>query len=517
VSYATLQAAPVTEDIPDTTAQIQLTPVNENSETIKKDNIEDYIEENSDIIQPSETKITEPGTPPNIDEADIQNEVVEVINVQPESPPVKKRSSLPIIAPSKPPAIIIPRTSISEPKLSQPIWEGIIKTDGDKIGVKSYELNGNSVQNMLPQTLKIVGRMDLQSMTKYLIDIDFSSTRKRTVIYFDPITTEDSFAYVSYFEFLRSRNRGGVIEVRNTEFKEAFIFPLSSHHHPPSFCASSKVKLSGDKLLGIFITKLPGDNKSKSSKKDKKDKKKESIDKNKSSNTKPNLLETTNTLNILPSQIRTPRMKQEQKITTSNSNEVLSTIPGINSSANSLNNPILQLLPGLYPNNALFSQTNLNALTGLSSLPAGNQPAKYNSIPINNTTQHNYVSNNPPVNYNINQSANTSSSFNQNSNYNLNHSSNLQHNYNTNSTAQHSSYNAGQSNFIPNKQPYSAGLNLQTGQTSTTGLGQPSWGGTYKGQQYAGANPTQNNISNTSTTPSNTTKDLSQILNYKKR
>lgn len=66
--------------------------------------------------------------------------------------------------------------------------------------------------------------MDLKALLKYLNELDRSSTRRRSALLLEPATEADSNGYATLFEFLRSKGRGGVLQVQSEKtLKELFL------------------------------------------------------------------------------------------------------------------------------------------------------------------------------------------------------------------------------------------------------------------------------------------------------
>lgn len=114
-------------------------------------------------------------------------------------------------------------------------------------------------------------RMTLSSLLNYISQLEFSSSRNKTTVYFDIFhenqnqesSQEEKKNYKILFQELRKKDRAGVIKIEKEKiigvhwnfFKELYIFPLSASDPVPSFINSDEYDRDlEDMLIGVFIT-----------------------------------------------------------------------------------------------------------------------------------------------------------------------------------------------------------------------------------------------------------------------
>jgi len=149
------------------------------------------------------------------------------------------------------------------------VWSGRIiyqwKGYDFDLMLNAFHINGPNVGSYLPRVMKIEQRISLDQLIKYVPKIDFSSSRKRTCVYFeisDKGSEGDKKTYRKLFAHLKKINRGGVFAIRPDEligvdssfFKELYIFPLGASDNVPPFLGDEYDRDLEDMLIGIFLT-----------------------------------------------------------------------------------------------------------------------------------------------------------------------------------------------------------------------------------------------------------------------
>lgn len=167
---------------------------------------------------------------------------------------------------SKPSAT--PKEKIKENTL----WSGYIKIGSLKFRVVASRVLGDSMKGVsLPDTLSQVGRMDIDKLSNYLSDLLHSSTRKLSVICYEPETDPDDPSFTEAIQSLLSIQRAAVLKV-DLPLREGFLFPLSASESAPVW-AKGYIPKGQDTLLGVFIAnKKPDEREKKHSVKEKKPK-----------------------------------------------------------------------------------------------------------------------------------------------------------------------------------------------------------------------------------------------------
>lgn len=97
---------------------------------------------------------------------------------------------------SQPPPISLREVNNTSLDRDRAVWKGTLIFDeptlGDlKLSLSMHHINGPYVEQHLPPNLFIQGRMKIESMLDFLPKLDTSTSRNRTVVYFD-VTAKDS-------------------------------------------------------------------------------------------------------------------------------------------------------------------------------------------------------------------------------------------------------------------------------------------------------------------------------------
>eukprot|EP01130_Rhizamoeba_saxonica_P015659 TRINITY_DN7074_c0_g1_i1.p1 TRINITY_DN7074_c0_g1~~TRINITY_DN7074_c0_g1_i1.p1 ORF type:complete len:613 (-),score=123.01 TRINITY_DN7074_c0_g1_i1:259-2097(-) len=145
-------------------------------------------------------------------------------------------------------------------------WSGNILYTIDNYDItlklRSYHLDGPKVENYVPSILNVDKRMNLTQLKKYLVQIENSSSRIRTVCNFETISPVYDSQYTSLIHHLLQIDRGGVFvdyelkeNVHKKFFKELYILPVRANENLPFLRdQDSLLNNSKDHLIGVYLT-----------------------------------------------------------------------------------------------------------------------------------------------------------------------------------------------------------------------------------------------------------------------
>eukprot|EP01128_Nolandella_sp_AFSM9_P010685 TRINITY_DN7431_c0_g1_i1.p1 TRINITY_DN7431_c0_g1~~TRINITY_DN7431_c0_g1_i1.p1 ORF type:complete len:972 (-),score=256.51 TRINITY_DN7431_c0_g1_i1:114-3029(-) len=154
-------------------------------------------------------------------------------------------------------------------------WKGSISYQFNEanisLNVAGYLLTGPNVFASLPPRLIVEHRMDLTELLAYLPQLDKSSSRTRTCVYFTPTAAPSSSSptpsseeedYMKLFDELKTQNRAGVFvlkpgvtgELRHSFFKELYLIPIAAVDPKPDYIDEDRYPRDlVDTLIGVFI------------------------------------------------------------------------------------------------------------------------------------------------------------------------------------------------------------------------------------------------------------------------
>ena len=94
-------------------------------------------------------------------------------------------------------------------------------------------LNDAPFSQDFPSTLAIVGRLSPPQIWSYVSKLRQSASREIHVISFAPAHGDQTQAYNDLFEYLKSRNRCGLVAGFSTKIKDFYVIPLDSKKPVP--------------------------------------------------------------------------------------------------------------------------------------------------------------------------------------------------------------------------------------------------------------------------------------------
>ncbi|KAG8193339.1 hypothetical protein JTE90_022969 [Oedothorax gibbosus] len=110
-------------------------------------------------------------------------------------------------------------------------WKGVIfMQDTTKFLSSAYKVSGDSdkLRTELPDTIQVCGRIIPDQVWDYLGKLKQSGNKELIVIYFQPANDEEAAAYQSFYSYLSSRKRYGVVSNCSKKIKDFYIVPLSA-------------------------------------------------------------------------------------------------------------------------------------------------------------------------------------------------------------------------------------------------------------------------------------------------
>ena len=141
------------------------------------------------------------------------------------------------------------------PQSGQVLWTGFLsKTNIEKCKVKALHISGphtSAIQELLPQTLHVQGRVEFPKLAEYLLQLAKSRSREHSICCFEPQGEESEMAYIAMLHYFSLRQRAGVVINLYGAVKEMYIIPLASDdRHFRDVIHIEK----GDKLVGVVVT-----------------------------------------------------------------------------------------------------------------------------------------------------------------------------------------------------------------------------------------------------------------------
>ncbi|XP_013399494.1 death-inducer obliterator 1-like, partial [Lingula anatina] len=117
------------------------------------------------------------------------------------------------------------------------VWKGFVfHPDLPKFFTVAYKVSGPTdfLNNDLPDTIHVVGRIVPEQIFDYLDKLRNSSSRDIIIIRLEPPNEEEKNSYVQFYSYLNSRSRCGVVANHNPHIKDMYLIPLASHSRVPS-------------------------------------------------------------------------------------------------------------------------------------------------------------------------------------------------------------------------------------------------------------------------------------------
>ncbi len=123
------------------------------------------------------------------------------------SAPVTLPIPLPLPVNTAPPLTAVP-SSIASVISAAPIWKGVfdkVATDVESFNAKAYHVGGPHVDTLLARVTSFItrGKAEMPKLEEYLNKLDESPHRTRSLIVFEPESTDDESRYSSTWDFYR--------------------------------------------------------------------------------------------------------------------------------------------------------------------------------------------------------------------------------------------------------------------------------------------------------------------------
>lgn len=178
---------------------------------------------------------------------------------QPAKPSLKPLSTLP--SPSK---VAPPTDNYSryvQGLTTSPLWSGNLKMiDVADFEVVMHPVLGNSqhLSNLLPIQLDVIGRITRVNVWDYIKKLKKSPTKEVVIVNIFPSSPSETSKFDSFFDYLDSRQRLGVLGEKE-QIRDFYIFPLgSSDELPAALLPTERVPFYEDAqrpntLLGIIV------------------------------------------------------------------------------------------------------------------------------------------------------------------------------------------------------------------------------------------------------------------------
>merc|ERR1719180_416213 len=117
------------------------------------------------------------------------------------------------------------------------VWEGtVIMPDVTKFKVRSYQVSGTSdyLRNDLNSSMSLVGRIPPKTTWDYIEKISKNPQKEILVLRFGPQNNDEVAAYESFFEYLSTKDRLGVVGNASKMVKDCYIMPLGKDQEVPA-------------------------------------------------------------------------------------------------------------------------------------------------------------------------------------------------------------------------------------------------------------------------------------------
>ncbi|CAH1248328.1 PHF3 [Branchiostoma lanceolatum] len=116
------------------------------------------------------------------------------------------------------------------------VWKGFIKMEQlTKFVTHAYPVSGSmeDIQEDLPDTIMISGRISHSHIWEYLDKIKSSGNKEISIIRFQPAVDEEKVGYIMLYSYFHSRQRFGVVGNNSRQVKDMYLIPLPSHEEVP--------------------------------------------------------------------------------------------------------------------------------------------------------------------------------------------------------------------------------------------------------------------------------------------
>lgn len=152
--------------------------------------------------------------------------------------------------------------SLSSPAL----WRGNLHmVDVTDFNIAIHPVFGDTSQlgKLLPTSLDVIGRIARNTVWDYLKKIKKSPTKEIVIVKLFPASSSDTINFDSFFEYLDTRERLGVLGADCEQIRDFYIFPLGGRDKLPSVLQSSDIvpfyedTQRPNTLLGIIVRCLP--------------------------------------------------------------------------------------------------------------------------------------------------------------------------------------------------------------------------------------------------------------------
>ncbi|KAH8419062.1 hypothetical protein KR222_002912 [Zaprionus bogoriensis] len=149
---------------------------------------------------------------------------------------------------------------------SPALWTGNVHmVDVTEFNVVIHSVLGDTSQlgKLLPTNLDVIGRIARINVWDYLKKIKKSPTKEIVIVNLFPASASDTINFESFFEYLDTRQRLGVLGADSEQIRDFYIFPLGGRDKLPTVLQSTEnVPFYEDAqrpntLLGIIVRCLP--------------------------------------------------------------------------------------------------------------------------------------------------------------------------------------------------------------------------------------------------------------------
>ncbi|GAB6018665.1 Death-inducer obliterator 1, variant 2 [Chamberlinius hualienensis] len=140
------------------------------------------------------------------------------------------------------------------------VWKGFITMqDVAKFVTNAYKVSGPTdfLNQDIPDTIQVCGRITPSIVWDYLNKVKSSGNKEFLVIRFAPANEEEKVSYSSFYTYLNSRSRFGVVGNSSRMIKDFYILPMTAQDPVPStllpFDGPGFEEPRSDMLLGVII------------------------------------------------------------------------------------------------------------------------------------------------------------------------------------------------------------------------------------------------------------------------
>lgn len=146
------------------------------------------------------------------------------------------------------------------------LWSGNLHmVDVTDFNIVIHTVLGNTSQlgKLLPTSLDVIGRIARNTVWDYLKKIKKSPTKEIVIVNLFPASSSDTINFESFFEYLDTRERLGVLGADCEQIRDFYIFPLGGRDKLPSVLQSTDIvpfyedTQRPNTLLGIIVRCLP--------------------------------------------------------------------------------------------------------------------------------------------------------------------------------------------------------------------------------------------------------------------